>query len=101
MADINVERKNRSPWLWWIAALIIAALILWWIIAAVRGNRGESEPMPAATTPTVEPVAPAATPGTAPAGAVTPGTMAPGTMAPGATAPTAAPAEPSATPAGY
>lgn len=32
MAEIPVERKSGTPWLWILLALLVAALLLWWIL---------------------------------------------------------------------
>ena len=50
MADINVERKSGSSWLWWVLGLILLALIIWLLAAG-----GEEEMEVVETEPIVTP----------------------------------------------
>jgi hypothetical protein len=35
MADITIERRSRSAWVWWALAIVILAfLVAWWVGAA-------------------------------------------------------------------
>jgi hypothetical protein len=54
MADIKVERKGGSPWLWWIIGLIILALIIWGIVEWAEGSH-RAAVVPADTTTAVVP----------------------------------------------
>lgn len=34
MAELGIQKKQGSNWLWWIIALVVLALLAWWLIAA-------------------------------------------------------------------
>ncbi len=74
MAEINVERKDRSPWMW-IIGVLAALLLIWGMVELFDGDDDlaelpvATEPVattPMATTPVVDPaaVAPAPAPDT-------------------------------------
>lgn len=50
MADINIERKTGSSWLWWVLGLLLLALIIWLLAAG-----GEEEMEVVETEPIVTP----------------------------------------------
>ena len=66
MADINVERKGGTNWLWWILGLIVLALLIWWLVDALGDNDTAEVPVGTDTvatapmTPAPMPAAPAA-----------------------------------------
>jgi hypothetical protein len=53
MADIDVERKSGTAWIWWILGLIVLALLAWWLFA------GDDEPEVAGVVEPAPVVAPA------------------------------------------
>ena len=54
MADINVERKTGTGWLWWVLGLIILALLIWWV--AAPGDEDVAMVEPVAEQPIVPPL---------------------------------------------
>jgi hypothetical protein len=53
MADIDVERKSGTAWIWWLLGLIVLALLAWWLFA------GDDEPEVAGVVEPAPVVAPA------------------------------------------
>lgn len=65
MADIDIERKSSSSWLWWLLGLIVLALLIW----LVADMMDDDDPEVAAVPAVVDPAAPVAVPvAAAPAG---------------------------------
>lgn len=67
MAELHLERKERSTWPWLLAGALLLALVLWFVF----GRAGDGEDDVADVTPVTEqpagvPVAPAAGAGTMP-----------------------------------
>lgn len=71
MADIDVQRKSSTAWLWWLLGLVALAMLIWVItagddnvevasapVAAAPGGVAEVPPPPAGTSPSTA-VAPA------------------------------------------
>ncbi|HEU4747038.1 MAG TPA: hypothetical protein VFS56_00955 [Gemmatimonadaceae bacterium] len=52
MAELDIQQKGRSPWLWWVIGLIVLAVLLWWFTSmrdrdpAVGENIGAPVPFP-------------------------------------------------------
>ena len=68
MAEIKIEEKKGSNWIWWLLGLAVLAALLWWLLA----GRDDGEPVVAGDTAAV--VAPSAdgpTVGAAATGAIT------------------------------
>lgn len=38
MAEIEIERKQGSAWIWWLLAAIVAAFLLWWLFSALDSD---------------------------------------------------------------
>jgi hypothetical protein len=73
MAELDIQKKRGTSWVWWIVGLIVLALILWWMFggnrnAAVPGDVGAVTDTTASAT---APVATAPAPTAAPEGALT------------------------------
>lgn len=34
MAEIHIEQKRSSSWIWWLVGLAVLAAVLWWLFAA-------------------------------------------------------------------
>lgn len=49
MAQINVERKSSSSWMWWLLGLVIVALLIWAIAEAMDRNREVAAVAPVGT----------------------------------------------------
>lgn len=62
MADIDIERKSSSSWLWWLLGLIALALLIWLIAEMMDDDEPEVAAVPVATTPVVDPAAPVVVP---------------------------------------
>ncbi len=62
MAQIDIQEKQSSKWLWWVIALVIAALLAWWLWEA-NDNDTVGEGVDVAT--------PAVVAATTPAGVIT------------------------------
>lgn len=30
MAELDIQQKRNSPWIWWVIGLLVLALLLWW-----------------------------------------------------------------------
>ena len=59
MADIDIERKRSSSWIWWILGLILLGLLAWWLLGALGDDdEPEVEAVGVATTPAVAPTGP-------------------------------------------
>ena len=93
MADINVERKGGTPWLWWIIGLIVLALIVWGIWEWTKGRKTTTA-VPADTAAAVMPADTTTKAVPPPAPTKTVGTMTP--PADTTVAPTGAPGAPGA-----
>lgn len=60
MAEINVQRKGGSPWLW-ILGLVAVGLVVWALVGALSDDEPDTAPMAAAAPvpdPNVAPTAP-------------------------------------------
>lgn len=70
MAEIRVEKKSSTAWIWWLLGLLVAALIIWAIVEAMDNDETGVATVPSVTEPMVPPAADpsAATPGTGAAG---------------------------------
>lgn len=68
MADIDVDRKSGTAWIWWIIGLIILILVIWAIREATGPDEPEVTTAPLAPAGAVVPPVPAEA---VPAGAVT------------------------------
>lgn len=71
MAEIKIQEKQSSNWLWWAIGLVVLALLAWWLIAANSRETmvGEGDVV---ATPAAEAVTtPDAMTATAPTGAIT------------------------------
>ena len=33
MAQLDIERKQGSSWLWWLLGIIVLALLIWWVVS--------------------------------------------------------------------
>ncbi|HET7320979.1 MAG TPA: hypothetical protein VFI96_00615 [Longimicrobiaceae bacterium] len=62
MADIKVERKGGTPWLWWIVGIIVLILIIWGIWSWAAGPDTDDVVVPADTTLPVTTPAPVVPP---------------------------------------
>ena len=58
MAQIDIERKSTTSWIWWVLGLILLALVVWWIVSAAGDDTEVAEaPGVVAAPVTPEPVA--------------------------------------------
>ncbi len=32
MAEIDIQKKQGSSWIWWVIGLVILALLIWWVV---------------------------------------------------------------------
>jgi hypothetical protein len=65
VADIDVERKSSSNWIWWLIGLIILALIIWWLLSRDDTPDVDTAAVPAAVTPAPDTMAGMGAPATA------------------------------------
>jgi hypothetical protein len=62
MADINIEKKSPTTWIWWVLGLVILGLLLFWLLTpgtrdqvALVDDDPAAETMPATAPPTAAP----------------------------------------------
>jgi bacteriorhodopsin len=40
MAELDIQQKRGTNWLWWVIGLIVLALIVWWFTSGRDNNAG-------------------------------------------------------------
>ncbi|MDQ2664394.1 MAG: hypothetical protein M3Z05_00105 [Gemmatimonadota bacterium] len=56
MAQINIQKKSGSGWIWWMLGLLLLALIAWWMLARNTGVAVSDSGARAGTTTAPVPV---------------------------------------------